>query len=77
MIKAHPPKQSSEFLTAVYRVQRHLAEHGFPCPEPILGPISLINGHATVEELQDAGIYADAHDPPIRRTMAETLLSVG
>ena len=73
VIKVHPPKQSSEFLTAVYRVQRHLADHGFPCPEPILGPISLLNGHATVEELQDAGIYADAHDPAIRRTMAETL----
>ena len=73
VIKVHPPKQSSEFLAAVYRVQRHLADHGFPCPEPISGPLSLINGHATVEELQDVGIYADAHDPAIRRTMAETL----
>jgi hypothetical protein len=73
VIKVHPPKQSREFLTAVYRVQRHLADHGFPCPEPILGPIPLIYGHATVEELQDTGIYADAHDAAIRRTMAETL----
>ncbi len=73
VIKVHPPKQPNEFLAAVYHIQCHLANHGFPCPQPILGPTSLLYGHATVEALVDAGIYADAHDPAIRRTMAETL----
>jgi hypothetical protein len=74
VVKVHPPEQPYDFLAAVYRVQSHLAEHGFPCPRPIAGPASLVYGHATVEELVDVGNYADAHDPAIRYTMAETLL---
>ena len=73
VVKVHPPKQPRDFLAAVYRVQCHLADHGFPCPRPIADPVSLVYGYATVEELVDVGNYADAHDPAIRRTMAETL----
>ncbi len=73
VVKAHTPSQSLEFLAAVYRVQSHLANHGFPCPGPIIGPMPLARGYAVVEELVDDGIYADAHEPSIRRTMAETL----
>jgi Phosphotransferase enzyme family len=73
VVKAHPPSQSIEFLAAVYRVQSHLASHGFPCPKPIIGPTPLARGYAIVEELVDDGIYMDAHNPAIRRTMAETL----
>src|SRR5258706_11903770 len=73
VLKVHPPKQPRDFLAAVYHIQCHLADHSFPCPKPIAGPVSLVHGHATVEELVDGGNYADAHDPAIRRTMAETL----
>ncbi len=73
VLKVHPPKQPRDFLAAVYHIQCHLADHSFPCPKPIAGPVSLVHGHATVEELVDVGNYADAHDPAIRRTMAETL----
>jgi hypothetical protein len=73
VVKAHPPSQSLEFLAAVYHVQSHLANHGFPCPKPIIGPTPLARGYAIVEELVDDGIYMDAHNPAIRRTMAEAL----
>jgi Phosphotransferase enzyme family len=73
VVKVHPPSQSLEFLAAVYRVQSHLANHGFPCPMPIIGPTALARGYAIVEEVVDDGVYADAHEPSIRCTMAETL----
>jgi hypothetical protein len=73
VVKAHPPSQSLEFLAAVYGVQSHLANRGFPCPKPISGPTLLARGYAVVEELVDDGIYRDAHNPAIRRAMAKTL----
>lgn len=73
VLKGHPPKQPLTFLQAVHEVQSHLAAQGYPCPRPILGPRSLGHGHAVVEELIDSGVYADAHDPAIRRMMAEHL----
>ena len=73
VVKAHPPSQSPGFLAAVFRVQSHLANHGFPCPRPISGPMPLARGYAVVEELVDDGVYADAHEPSIRSTMAGTL----
>jgi hypothetical protein len=60
-------------LTAVHRVQRFLVERGFPCPPPILGPAPIEQGYAMVEEVVDIGAQVDAHDPAIRRAMAETL----
>ncbi|TMF52461.1 MAG: hypothetical protein E6I32_00610 [Chloroflexi bacterium] len=73
VVKAHQPTRSLDFLHAVYNVQHHLATHGFPCPTPILGPTPLGRGYTIVEELVDTGVYADAHQPSIRRVMAEKL----
>lgn len=73
VIKAHHPRRSTGFLNAVVRVQHHLADHGYPCPRPLFDTRPLSNGHASVEELIDEGIYTDAHDPAIRRSMAEML----
>ncbi len=73
VVKAHMPTWTYAVLDTVHRVQRHLADRGFPCPRPILGPTGLGYGYATVEELVDEGEYADAHRPAIRRAMAETL----
>jgi hypothetical protein len=73
VIKAHPPSVAQSRLAAVHRVQRFLAERGFPCPEPIAGPLPIEYGYALVEEFIDKGIMVDAHDPAIRRAMAETL----
>lgn len=73
VVKAHTPAWTPAFLDAVHGVQRHLADGGFPCPRPILGPTRLGHGYATVEELVDDGDDADAHAPAIRRVMATTL----
>lgn len=60
-------------LTAVHRVQRFLVGRGFPCPSPVLGPTPIEHGYALVEEMVAPGAQVDAHDPAIRRVMAETL----
>jgi hypothetical protein len=73
VLKAHQSSRSLDFLTAVYQVQQHLANVGYPCPRPLLGPKRLGQGTATVEELVDEGAYTDAHNPAIRRRMAEAL----
>ena len=73
LLKAHPPDRTLGFLKAVYRVQRHLNARGFPCPEPISGPLPFGLGLATVEAFVDEGEFADAHQPEIRREMARAL----
>jgi hypothetical protein len=55
-------------LDAVQRVQAHLVERRFPCPQP-LG----VRGAATLERWADEGVYRDAHDPAVRRVVARYL----
>lgn len=47
------------FVEGVVRVQRHLARHGFCCPEPLSGLVSVAGVHGRVESLLD--------DPGARR----------
>jgi len=54
-------------------MQLHLSDRGFPCPRPVLGPAPFGAGLATVDRLVDAGEFADAHEPEIRREMARAL----
>jgi hypothetical protein len=67
-LKIHAQRFDLAYLAAVQRVQAHLIARGFPCPRP-LG----VRGRATLEEWVDAGEYRDAHDPAVRRVMAEYL----
>jgi hypothetical protein len=73
VIKVHKPDRALAFLSAVEAVQRYLADAGYPCPRPLLGPRLCGQGLAMVEELIDEGVYHDAHDPVYRRSMAEML----
>lgn len=73
VLKVHQPSRSLDFLSAVVRTQRYLVNQGYPCPMPILDPRPLARGLATAEELVDEGVYHHAHDPIIRRSMAEML----
>jgi hypothetical protein len=66
-VKIHV-QQNVDSLDAVQRVQAHLFGAGFPCPEP-LG----VRGHATLERWSDEGVYRDAHEPAVRRVIAEHL----
>ena len=40
-LKAFPSRWTSDFLTAVVTVQRHLVARGLPCPVPLAGPFPL------------------------------------
>jgi hypothetical protein len=73
VVKAHRPETGIRFLHAMQAVQQHLVRSGFPCPRPLLEPTPLANGVAVAESLEDRGETADAHDPAIRRIMAEAL----
>jgi hypothetical protein len=73
VVKAARRSFGRAYLAAAQVVQSHLAECGFPCPQPICGPAALEHGIAVVEELLDGGVRADAHEPAIRREMAATL----
>jgi hypothetical protein len=66
-LKIHT-QQNVNALDAVQRVQGHLFQAGFPCPEP-LG----VRGRATLERWCDDGVYRDAHEAPVRRAIAEHL----
>ena len=67
-LKIHTDRVDDAYLAAVQRVQAHLWASGFPCPRP-LGA----RPGATLEEWVDTGVYRDAHDPAVRRVLAEHL----
>jgi Phosphotransferase enzyme family len=74
VVKAHQTWMSdAAHLRAVVLVQRRLASAGFPCPRPLLGPVPLGAGLATVEEFLDQGEERDAHQPSVRPAMAKLL----
>jgi hypothetical protein len=70
-LKVHVGRVQPEYLRAAQRVQRHLYDRGFPCPEP-LG----VQERATFERWRDEGNYEDAHEPEVRRTIAEQLAAL-
>jgi hypothetical protein len=73
VVKLHAPRVSVRFLQAMQDVQRHLYADGFPCPQPLAGPVRFERSTATAESLLDRGTDADAHDPAVRRAMAAAL----
>jgi hypothetical protein len=73
VVKAHQPRETARRLAAVQELQRALWRSGFPCPEPLAGPVRFGEGLATAESLLDAGEPHDAHHPAYRRTIAESL----
>jgi hypothetical protein len=73
VVKVHQPRETFARLQVIREVQDELFEAGLPCPQPLLGPVVLGNGHATVEALLDIGELRDTHDPRCRRLIAEAL----
>jgi hypothetical protein len=73
VVKAHGVASSPQFLAAATRVQRHLADAGFPAPAPLLDPRPLGRSVATAEELVDDGDRRDAHEAAIRAVLARAL----
>jgi hypothetical protein len=66
-------RDARERLQAVHDIQAELYKARLPCPQPLVGPVLLVNGHATVEALLDNGEFRDTHDPACRRLSAEAL----
>src|SRR5215204_6181395 len=73
VVKLHLRRERLRRLAAVQRVQRHLTDNGFPCPRPIGEPRRLLELPVTVEEYLGGGEERDAHDPHVRRVIAQTL----
>lgn len=80
VIKARPPVEADvpvpidrETLAQIVLVQHHLAAQGYPCPRPLLGPVPLGRGLATVEAYLDRGQQRDGHDPHVRTLIATGL----
>jgi hypothetical protein len=73
VVKAHQPRESRKRLQAVHDIQAGLYRAGLACPQPLVGPVALMNGHATAETLLDDGEFCDTHDPTCRRLIAEAL----
>jgi hypothetical protein len=77
VVKAHPPGSvSTARLAAVQTVQRHLADGGFACPRPLVGPVPLGRGIAVVESLLDGGRSPDPGSAEDRRAMARVLAAI-
>lgn len=73
VVKVHLAREGLDRLACVQRVQRNLAENGFPCPGPVGEPARLLELPATVEDLVGGGVQRDAHDPSVRGVMAAML----
>ncbi len=73
VIKVQRGTRDGRYLAACLNVRRELLAAGFPCPRPIAGPVRLGSAWATVEELDDRGTRADAHEPAVRREVASAL----
>ncbi len=76
VIKVRPCRASetlSRRLEIICDVMRWLHARGYPCPKVIVGPNSLRQGSATVEEFLDRGVRRDAFDPECRALIARGL----
>jgi hypothetical protein len=71
-LKLHQPHIGEAELRAMQRVQTHLFESAFPCPQPLFEPTPLLNGLATAEEWRSDGDYARP-DERSRRNLAALL----
>jgi Phosphotransferase enzyme family len=60
-------------LAAAVACQRILADAGYPCPKPLDGPVTTGPRVVVLESWLDAGEVGDAHQPVIRRSMAQAL----
>ncbi|MDQ6742035.1 MAG: aminoglycoside phosphotransferase family protein [Candidatus Dormibacteraeota bacterium] len=72
-VKVHRRPADLAYLGAAIACQRRLAAAGYPCPRPLDGPATTDGLTAVIETLLTDGLPGDAHEPSIRRAMAEAL----
>jgi hypothetical protein len=79
VVKAHPIGDGGRNhgtlaeLEAVYRVQAHLADRGFPCAAVLAPPRPWPGGAVAIMTFLDAPAGDDPHRPVVRRAMARGL----
>ena len=71
--KVHRGDLDAGRLAAAVSCQRILAAAGYPCPEPLDGPITVGPRVVVLESWLDTGEVGDAHQPAVRQTMAGAL----
>jgi hypothetical protein len=69
VLKVHRWGVSSERLAAVQVVQEAVARARLPAPRPLLGPVALGNGLATLDEMRRGG-RPDGRPADVRRAVA-------
>ena len=77
VIKVRPPAETNPYLSfdrpsleSISQVMKWLADRGYPCPEPIVGPTPLARGLATVEEFLNRGECGNGFNPDCRILIA-------
>lgn len=70
VLKVHRPPVDVDGLAASREVLRYLASTGYPCPEPVDGPVTRGEHVVTIETLLERGEPADARIPEVRRALA-------
>lgn len=70
VIKGHRPDVAPEYLNAIAVLQTDLADHGYPAPRPVVGPVAVGPGHLTAETMLPRDRSADAHAPAVRAVLA-------
>jgi hypothetical protein len=80
VLKARPPAEANpdlvldaRALASVDDAMRFLADQGYPCARPLLGPQAIGNGLATIESMLEHGAHGDGFDPACRRVIAAGL----
>lgn len=73
VVKAQQGGRREGYLTACFAFRRLLVSEGFPCPRPLGAPTRVGPAWLTAEERMTSGSPGDAHDPAIRRAIAESL----
>src|SRR4051794_27825891 len=74
VVKIHRPPVDVSGLEATREALRHLASSGYPCPEPVDGPLIRGEHVVTIDVFLGHGAPADARVPEIRRALAQAFV---
>jgi Ser/Thr protein kinase RdoA (MazF antagonist) len=69
VLKVHRAPVDVRALGACRELLAHLFAAGYPCPEPLAGPVTRDGRVVTVESLMAEGEVPDARSPRVRRAM--------
>jgi Phosphotransferase enzyme family len=73
LLKVHRPPVDLVARALVAEAQKAMADRGFPCAEPLAGPVEVDGRVVSIETLLPEGERGDGHDPHVRATMASEL----